>query len=596
VFSFVFGQKVGEAYQIPGVPVASTGVPPKYLLWDKRRVLVVNEKGQVWAHNVGKKVSKSYKLLGAPVGFLAVGTAFMSLEDQNKLLSLTPGTVVQYTNLFHTGFSNSYSGSFTVAQPSVPGDTDRINIYINVGGFLPEIGSAINSNFFAVNINFTWTGDITTGTIVNALSVSIDTVAINGTLTVNGQPLSETDLSEVTEDILPLFSEVYDIGSADKRWYDLYLANNLDITGATLTGAEGVLSTTADVVVGSLLSDQLLLSDNMITPDDSTAREYLGDKGIVIVNGNMDVQGDWLGAPVVQSLEEIIASIAGELDPAFNIGIGFDSIVISVAIQEDGKILVGGTFTAYDGVSQSRISRLNPDGSRDTSFNIGSGFNSNVNSITVQSDGKILVGGYFTNYNGVTQNFIARLNSDGSLDFGFNTGGGFNNAARSIVLQEDGKIVVVGYFISYNGGSQNYIARLNPDGTLDTSFNIGTGFNAALETIAIQSDGKFVVGGYFISYNGVLQRRIARLIAETIVGQPASTPSTTGEEGIIRYNKDITAFEGHNGTEWNAIVSADQPLDLILSSESEGPVDATTPVRYAKVIFAGQTYYMPLFQ
>jgi hypothetical protein len=123
----------------------------------------------------------------------------------------------------------------------------------------------------------------------------------NGTPVSFGGGGSDADFSEVAEDILPLFSEVYDIGSANKRWYDVYVGNNLDINGATLTGADGVLSTTSDVVVGSLLSDQLLLSDNMITPDSSTALQYLGDQGVVVVNGNMDVQGDWLKVAVVQS-------------------------------------------------------------------------------------------------------------------------------------------------------------------------------------------------------------------------------------------------------------------------------------------------------
>jgi len=199
------------------------------------------------------------------------------------------------------------------------------------------------------------------------------------------------------------------------------------------------------------------------------------------------------------------------LDPAFDTGSGFNSVVNLIALQADGKILVGGFFNAYNGVTQNYIARLNSDGSLDTSFNIGSGFNSDVRSIAIQADGKILVGGLFLEYNGVTQNRIARLNSDGSLDTSFVTGSGFNNSVFSIALQADGKILAGGQFTVYNDVIQRRIARLNTDGSLDTSFVTGDGFNNGLYSIALQADGKIVVGGFFTAYNGVTQNRIARL-------------------------------------------------------------------------------------
>jgi uncharacterized delta-60 repeat protein len=175
------------------------------------------------------------------------------------------------------------------------------------------------------------------------------------------------------------------------------------------------------------------------------------------------------------------------LDTGFSIGTGFNNTVNSIAVQGDGKILVGGTFTSYNGTSRNRIGRLNSDGSLDTGFSIGTGFPTNaVNSIAVQGDdGKILVGGSFTSYNGTTRNRIARLNSDGSFDTGFSIGTGFNSAVNSIAVQgDDGKILVGGTFTSYNGGaagSSNRIARLNSDGTLDSGFSIGTGFDDSAE-------------------------------------------------------------------------------------------------------------------
>jgi uncharacterized delta-60 repeat protein len=201
----------------------------------------------------------------------------------------------------------------------------------------------------------------------------------------------------------------------------------------------------------------------------------------------------------------------GSRDTGFNIGTGFNGRVETIAIQSDGKILVGGFFTSYNGTTQLCITRLNPDGTRDTSFNSGSGFSQIVYAITLQPDGKILVGGGFTSYNGTAQNYITRLNSDGSIDTSFNIGTGFNSVVETITRQPDGKILVGGGFLSYNGTAQNYITRLNSDGSRDTGFNIGTGFNGVPDTIAIQSDGKIVLGGGFTSYNETTQLRITRL-------------------------------------------------------------------------------------
>ena len=147
-------------------------------------------------------------------------------------------------------------------------------------------------------------------------------------------------------------------------------------------------------------------------------------------------------------------------------------------------------------------------------FDTGTGFNSGIESIAIQTDGKIVVGGDFITYNGTTQNRITRLNSDGTRDTGFNIGTGFDNFVSSIATQSDGKILVGGSFTTYSGSTQNYITRLNSDGTRDTGFTIGTGFTGDVRSIAIQTDGKIVVGGFFTSYNGTTQNRITRLFSE----------------------------------------------------------------------------------
>lgn len=183
----------------------------------------------------------------------------------------------------------------------------------------------------------------------------------------------------------------------------------------------------------------------------------------------------------------------GMNDSSFDPGTGFDIPVVSIALQSDGKILTGGAFTTFNGTGVSRIARLNADGTLDASFNQGTGFDNNVRTIVIQNDGKILTGGIFLNYNGTARNRIVRLNADGSLDTSFDPGTGFNGEVISIALQSDGKILVVGNFTNYNGITSNRIARLNLNGTLDASFNTGSGFNDEAESLALQSDGKILV-------------------------------------------------------------------------------------------------------
>ena len=193
----------------------------------------------------------------------------------------------------------------------------------------------------------------------------------------------------------------------------------------------------------------------------------------------------------------------GSLDAGFNPGA--NGLVNSIALQTDGKIVVGGQFTQIGGQTRNYIARLNGDGSLDTGFNPGADYM--VSSIAVQADGKILVGGYFTTIGGQARDHIARLNVDGSVDAGFNPGA--SSYIYSIALQADGKIVLGGHFSTIGGQARNYIARLHVDGSVDTSFNPDA--NGIVESIAIQSDCKIVVGGYFTQIGGQARNHIARL-------------------------------------------------------------------------------------
>jgi uncharacterized delta-60 repeat protein len=207
----------------------------------------------------------------------------------------------------------------------------------------------------------------------------------------------------------------------------------------------------------------------------------------------------------------------GTFDQTFNNGgTGTLGDIFSIVLQSDGKILVGGNFSSYNDntgtYSMIGICRLNSDGTFDTTFNSGAtGFDFYVASIAIQSDGKIICTGGFTEYTDVNNTYfmdsICRLNSDGTFDTTFNNGGsGLNNVGRSLSIQSDGKILCGGEFGTYTDSAtthnMNSICRLNTDGTFDTTFNNGgQGFNDAVFSIVIQSDGKILCGGQFVSYD-----------------------------------------------------------------------------------------------
>jgi uncharacterized delta-60 repeat protein len=250
----------------------------------------------------------------------------------------------------------------------------------------------------------------------------------------------------------------------------------------------------------------------------------------------------------------------GSLDPTFNTGNGASYFVRAVAIQPDGKIVIGGDFSYINGVFQRRTARLNPDGSVDLTFNrpIGTINMGYVDEIVVQPDGKILMAGNLVQPNVP----MVKLNSDGSYDPAFSTppysansmalqndgkiliGGdqliranpngsldpSFNivtvnanpsstnsTAINKVVVLSDNKILIAGNFMSNNTINKNAIARINPDGTIDNSF-IGTGANISINDINILHNQKILIGGGFTSYSGNGKNRIARLNGNNVLG------------------------------------------------------------------------------
>lgn len=238
-----------------------------------------------------------------------------------------------------------------------------------------------------------------------------------------------------------------------------------------------------------------------------------------------------------QNIDRLNAN--GSYDNTFNSGQAFlaspSRDVYDIVVQPDGKILVSGNFSWYDGTYINNVMRLNADGSIDGTFNIGTGPNDAIYELELQSDGKILLYGKFTAFNGSAVEPLIRLNSDGSLDGGFDAGITipYPNYTDCVELDHDQKIFFGGNF--QISGSLFGTVRLNTDGTIDNFFTPGTG---RMGSIARQADGKYILGGNGFSwYNGVAAWNLIRLEAD---GTP--DPTFDPGKGLVESNGSINSI------------------------------------------------------
>ncbi|HVY69802.1 MAG TPA: Calx-beta domain-containing protein [Verrucomicrobiae bacterium] len=205
----------------------------------------------------------------------------------------------------------------------------------------------------------------------------------------------------------------------------------------------------------------------------------------------------------------------GYLDSFLNPGGGADQNVLAVAAQADNRALVGGDFTAISGVTRTRIARLKGDGTVDDTFVPGGGANSLVRAIAVQPNGAILIGGDFTQIDGVPRAGVARLAADGSLDTSFNPlAGATSGSVYTLAVQPDGHILVGGSFAAFGSTGRSFLARLNNDGSPDVSFQLTGSPDHAVRALAVQADGRIIAGGEFTTMGGAARAGVARLNAD----------------------------------------------------------------------------------
>ena len=208
----------------------------------------------------------------------------------------------------------------------------------------------------------------------------------------------------------------------------------------------------------------------------------------------------------------------GSIDTGFNRNINPNGTVHAILVLVDGSAIIAGDFTTVSGVARSRIARITPDGSLDLTFDPGTGADDSVRSLALQADGKILVGGSFTTLSGVAASKVGRLLVNGSVDPTFNTSGGANDVVSTIAVQGDTRILLGGQFTACNGVVRQRLTRLNNDGSVDTTINFGAGADSFIASMLLQPDGKILIGGGFTTWDGRTASHIARVFGGSITG------------------------------------------------------------------------------
>jgi uncharacterized delta-60 repeat protein len=381
-----------------------------------------------------------------------------------------------------------------------------------------------------------------------------------------------------------------------------------DLDGSSQMGLWGVLfswflfgwtsfaSASQPVVIAGPRSTSVLLDQSAsfsVIADGSPPLYYQWRRdGVPLANGTNDHavvsharfldQGSY--SVVVSNLEGAVTSaeaalsvtlpIAGDIDCSFLQGSGINYTARQALLQPNGKVVVIGSGV---GSIYGWLRRYNVDGTIDDTFLRGlSGANDTIKACVVQSDGKLVIGGQFKAINGSVRNGIARLNPDGTLDPGFTAGvGGYATNVTIIVLQNDGKLIVGGGFSTVNGTAREYLARLNPDGTLDNTFQPSFSSSSDVLLAATQPDGKIIVGGYLLL--DAKLRYVARLhpsgaldaeFQSSATNYPSTltvqndgkvlvTPDTSLGRGIFRLNSDgtrDTGFQPVVSNEVNSVV------------------------------------------
>jgi uncharacterized delta-60 repeat protein len=346
-------------------------------------------------------------------------------------------------------------------------------------------------------------------------------------------------------------------------------------------------------------------------PNAQVGAIYIQTSGQILIGGGFTtLQPNGAAAATLEpSFARINAD--GSIDTTFA-NPNVNGQVTSIAVQTNGDILIVGQFTtlqpatAATGTNVDFIARLTSNGTPDPAFVTNSG--GPIRQIQLQSDGRMIINGtvgtltYGTSAY-VSARYIARLNRDGTPDATFLPSP--NYAVNWVALQTDGKMVLGGSFTqiqpngTLNPATRNGLARLNPDGTLDQNFNPNA--FGGVGVVTVQANGQYLIGGDFTSVDGLTRTNIARINANgTIDTSFAPTPNGTVSAIAVQANGQIIiggnfTYVGPVGIAYLARLNADGSLDTTFNPAPGGPIFATVIEPNGQILVGGNfTGFSPL--
>lgn len=498
---------------------------------------------------------------GTPCGGIARLNADGSLDN-----SFNIGTGLIINDQFNPPGTNGYINSFAI-QPDgkiiAVGYFSSYNDTVCKSIVRINVDGSVDNSFSSTSLSF-FTGIIYVDGSINSCTLQGTGKIVVGGIMADGNPtLSTTQClnSDGTVDNgFPTISSAYQVfvqpddkiiitcplitANSTRRFNADGSADATFHNGATPIGGSGFLTTVKIQSDGKILvANMYQYSDGQTTAAGNFVR--LQSNGLIDDSFSSAISaGGGYPDPCYISFIELTQNnkiITGHVNSSLDFNINrlnsdgsFDNAVAGIypngaienlSLQADGKIIIGGSFNSYNGIARNRIARVNPDGSLDESFTAGLAPNSMVYTTALQADSKILAGGLYFSGSTVNKTF-ARFNADGTEDVDFTnnlayggtslSGIGTLSRVNKILIQPDGRIIVVA-----NENIGGIVARLNADGTTDESFNVGESNLGSYQNAALQPDGKIIIRGNFSTYSS----------------PPAGTP-ITGLNNLIRLNGD----------------------------------------------------------
>ncbi len=277
---------------------------------------------------------------------------------------------------------------------------------------------------------------------------------------------------------------------------------------------------------------------------------------------------------------------------------GFNNSVTKLKVLPDDKIVAIGDFTYFEQYPVNHIEKLTANGEHDPGFISGSGFNGKVKALYVQNDGKLIVGGEFTSYNGNNANKLCRLNPNGTFDNTYTVT--VNGKVNGIKELPNGDYYLVGDFTTVNGSPRNRIVQLNPSGTINSSFNVGTGFNLEVYNLDINNVGQLVVYGNFTQFKGASAYKVALLdnLGNVL---PGTSTSLGIEPQHAAFQNDTTIIYGMYNYNGSAVLkmdfygNVDQQFNDVFAFFSEQRLNALSIQADGRLILQGRFQYMDQF-